>query len=108
MSVCPTECRIFGDLDDPASEVALIAQREATSVRKPEKGTIPKVFYIGADDSVLQPEIATRPFMYKEGQVLLRPLGSPTPDPSRPGDPRVDYDTPHEQAVGPRHGASTC
>jgi formate-dependent nitrite reductase membrane component NrfD len=32
--------------------------------------------------------------------VLLRPLGSPTPDPSRPGDPRVDYDTPHEQPWG--------
>ena len=84
----------------PASEVALIAQRAATSVRKPEKGTIPKVFYIGADDSVLQPEIATRPFVYKEGQVLLRPLGSPTADPSRPGDARVDYDTPHEQPWG--------
>jgi Fe-S-cluster-containing dehydrogenase component/formate-dependent nitrite reductase membrane component NrfD len=100
VSVCPTECRIFGDLDDPTSEVALIAQREATSVRKPEKGTIPKVFYIGADESVLRPEIATRPLMYKEGQVLLRPLGSPTPDPSRPGDPRVDYDTPHEKPWG--------
>jgi formate-dependent nitrite reductase membrane component NrfD len=100
VSVCPTECRIFGDLDDPASEVARIAQREAISVRKPEKGTIPKVFYIGADDSVLQPEIATRPFIYKEGQVLLRPLGSPAPDPLRPGDPRVDYDTPHEKPWG--------
>jgi Fe-S-cluster-containing dehydrogenase component len=97
VSVCPTECRIFGDLDDPASEVARIAAREMTRVRKPEKGTIPKVFYIGAEDSVIQPEIATRPFMFKEGQVLLRPLGSPAPDPSRSGDPRVDYDTPHRQ-----------
>src|SRR6188474_1947502 len=80
VSVCPTECRIFGDLDDPASEVASIAQREAASV--------------------LKPEIATRPFMYKEGQVLLRPLGSPTADPSRPGEARVDYDTPHEAPWG--------
>ena len=100
MSVCPTECRIFGDLDDPASEVARIAQLEAVTVRKPEKGTIPKVFYIGAEESAIQPEIATRPFIYKEGQVLLRPLGSPAPDPSRPGDPRVDYDTPHEKPWG--------
>jgi len=98
--VCPTECRIFGDLDDPASEVAQIAAREFASVRKPEKGTIPKVFYIGANESVLQPEIATRPFMYKEGQVLLRPLGSPTADPSDAGAPRVDYDTPHVKPWG--------
>jgi Fe-S-cluster-containing dehydrogenase component/formate-dependent nitrite reductase membrane component NrfD len=100
VSVCPTECRIFGDLDDPASEVAQIAHRDAVSVRKPEKGTIPKVFYIGAEESAIQPEIATRPFIYKEGQVSLRPLGSPAPDPSRPGDPRVDYDTPHEKPWG--------
>jgi Fe-S-cluster-containing dehydrogenase component/formate-dependent nitrite reductase membrane component NrfD len=100
VSVCPTECRIFGDLDDPASEVAQIAARDATSVRKPEKGTIPRVFYIAAEESAIQPEIATRPFIYKEGQVLLRPLGSPDADPSRPGDARVDYDTPHAKAWG--------
>jgi Fe-S-cluster-containing dehydrogenase component len=100
VSVCPTECRIFGDLDDPLSEVAQIAAREMTRVRKPEKGTIPKVFYINAEDSVIQPEIATRPFMYKEGQVLLRPLGSPEADPERPGDARVDYDTPHKKPWG--------
>ena len=100
VSVCPTECRIFGDLDDPTSEVAQIAQRESTSVRKPEKGTIPKVFYIAAEASAIQPELATRPFMYKEGQVLLRPLGSPEADPSRPGDARVDYDTPHAKPWG--------
>jgi formate-dependent nitrite reductase membrane component NrfD len=100
VSVCPTECRIFGDLDDPASEVARIAQRAAISVRKPEKGTIPKVFYIGAEATAIQPELATRPFIYKEGQVLLRPLASPTADPMRPGDARVDYDTPHLKPWG--------
>jgi Fe-S-cluster-containing dehydrogenase component/formate-dependent nitrite reductase membrane component NrfD len=100
VSVCPTECRIFGDLDDPTSEVARIAQRQAVTVRKPEKGTVPKVFYIGAEDSTIQPELAVRPFIYKEGQVLLRPLGSPAPDTSRPGDARVDYDVPHEKAWG--------
>src|SRR3989449_1951287 len=100
VSVCPTECRIFGDLDDPTSEVARIAQQEAISVRKPEKGTIPKVFYIAAEESAIRPEMATRPFFYKEGQVLLRPLASPTADPSRPGDARVDYDTPHAKPWG--------
>ena len=76
VSVCPTGCRIFGDLDDPESDVARIVERDAFMVRKPEKGTGPKVFYLGADDSVIRPEAAARPFYYKEGQVHLRPLGA--------------------------------
>ncbi len=100
VSVCPTECRIFGDLDDPSSEVARIVQREAFAVRKPEKGTGPRVFYLGADDSVIRPEAAVRPFYYKEGQVHLRPLGAPAEDPAHPGDPRVDYDIPHAKPWG--------
>ena len=100
VSVCPTECRIFGDLDDPTSEVARIAQLDAVAVRKPEKATVPKVFYIGAEASAMQPEAAVRPFIYKEGQVLLRPLGSPSPDSAAPGDARVDYDIPHATPWG--------
>lgn len=100
VSVCPTECRIFGDLDDPASEVSRIVQREAFMVRKPEKGTGPKVFYLGAEESVIRPELAARPFYYKEGQVHLRPLGAPAPDPEHPGAPRVDYDIPHAKPWG--------
>lgn len=100
VSVCPTECRIFGDLDDPDSEVAKIVQREAFMVRKPEKGTGPKVFYLGADEAAIRPEIAVRPFMFREGQAYLRPIGSPEPDPHHPGSPRVDYDAPHRKAWG--------
>ena len=100
VSVCPTECRIFGDLDDPTSKVAHIVQREAFMVRKPEKGTGPKVFYLGADEAAIRPEIAARPMLFKEGQAHLRPIGSAIPDPQRPGDPRVDYDVPHKKAWG--------
>ena len=100
VSVCPTECRIFGDLDDPMSEVAQIVQREAFMVRKPEKGTGPKIFYLGAEDSVIRPEAAVRPLYYKEGQVRLRPVGAPMPDAEATGEPRVDYDIPHGKAWG--------
>jgi Fe-S-cluster-containing dehydrogenase component/formate-dependent nitrite reductase membrane component NrfD len=100
VSVCPTECRIFGDLDDPASEVSRIVQHEAFTVRKPEKGTGPKIFYLGAEESAIRPEAAVRPLYYKEGQVHLRPIGSPDEDPSSPGDPRVDYDVPHGKPWG--------
>ncbi len=98
--VCPTECRIFGDLDDPDSEVARIVRNEAVGVRKPEKRTGPNVFYVGADDSVLRPEASVRPLYYKEGEVHLRPLGAPAPDDNHPGDARVDYDVPHEKPWG--------
>ena len=98
--VCPTECRIFGDLDDPSTEVSRIFQREAFMVRKPEKGTGPKVLYLGAEESVIRPEAAARPLYYKEGQVHLRPIGAPMPDPDAPGDPRVDYDIPHGKPWG--------
>jgi Fe-S-cluster-containing dehydrogenase component/formate-dependent nitrite reductase membrane component NrfD len=100
VSVCPTECRIFGDLDDPASEVSRIVQHEAFMVRKPEKGTGPKVFYLGAEDSVIRPEATVRPLIYKEGQVHLRPIGTPEEDPEDPGAPRVDYDVPHGKPWG--------
>ncbi len=98
--VCPTECRIFGDLDDPSSAVSKIVQREAFAVRKPEKGTGPKIFYLGADESVIRPEAAVRPLYFKEGQVHLRPIGAPEENPETPGDPRVDYDTPHKKPWG--------
>jgi Fe-S-cluster-containing dehydrogenase component len=65
VSVCPTECRIFGDLDDATSQVAQIVQREAFTVRKPEKGTGPKVFYIAAEESTIRPEVAARPLYFK-------------------------------------------
>jgi Fe-S-cluster-containing dehydrogenase component/formate-dependent nitrite reductase membrane component NrfD len=100
VSVCPTECRIFGDLDDPASEVAQIVQREAFMLRKPEKGTGPKIFYLGAEESVIRPEAAVRPLYYKEGEVHLRPVGAPMPDAGSPGDARVDYDVPHGKPWG--------
>jgi Fe-S-cluster-containing dehydrogenase component/formate-dependent nitrite reductase membrane component NrfD len=100
VSVCPTQCRIFGDLDDPASEVAIIARSQAISVRKPEKGTLPKVIYLAAEESAIRPEIAARPFWFKEGQVHLRPVAAPEEDSMRPGDPRVDYDMPHRQPWG--------
>jgi Fe-S-cluster-containing dehydrogenase component len=75
VSVCPTECRIFGDLDDPSSEVAKIAQMEAMQVRKPEKGTLPKVFYLGADDSVIRPEAGDAPVHLQGRPGAVAPAG---------------------------------
>src|SRR4030095_8245692 len=91
---------IFGDLDDPSSAVSKIVQHEAFAVRKPEKGTGPKLFYLGAEESGIRPEARARPLYYREGKVHLRPVGAPDEDPAAPGDPRVDYDVPHGKPWG--------
>lgn len=58
--VCPERAIIAGDLDDPASLISLTLARRAAAVRKPEKGTRPKVFYVGADQAALDPTLADR------------------------------------------------
>lgn len=46
VSVCPTECMHFGDIDNPASAISkLIAARDDFTIL-PEAGTAPQVFYL--------------------------------------------------------------
>ena len=49
--VCPERAIIAGDLADPTSEISELIARHAVQVRKPEKGTRPKLFYINADEA---------------------------------------------------------
>jgi len=58
--VCPERAIISGDLDDPNSEISRLVVHEHVQVRKPEQGTRPKVFYLEADGTTLDPG-ATRP-----------------------------------------------
>jgi formate-dependent nitrite reductase membrane component NrfD/NAD-dependent dihydropyrimidine dehydrogenase PreA subunit len=53
--VCPTQAILAGDLDDPSSKVARAVATQKVSVRKPEKGTDPKLFYVGIEGDLLQP-----------------------------------------------------
>jgi Fe-S-cluster-containing dehydrogenase component len=61
VTVCPTEAILVGDLNDPESKVAKIVKREAVTVRRPEKGTRPGMFYKGAHQATLDPLAARRP-----------------------------------------------
>ncbi|MFI0406506.1 4Fe-4S dicluster domain-containing protein [Actinomadura sp. 3N508] len=46
VEACPTQCRIFGDLDDENSAIATKIRDNPTDVWKPEAGTQPRVSYI--------------------------------------------------------------
>lgn len=58
VTVCPTQAIVAGDLDDPASRIVALTSRIPIQVRKPEKGTRPKVFYVEGDASALDPPAA--------------------------------------------------
>ena len=66
--VCPERAIIAGDLDDPRTEIARTVAREQVEVRKPEQGTRPKVFYVGADSSALSPSLQRPATTYMFGQ----------------------------------------
>tara|TARA_B100000287_G_scaffold75833_1_gene67837 strand:- start:7908 stop:9032 length:1125 start_codon:yes stop_codon:yes gene_type:complete len=54
--VCPTESIVSGDLDDPTSKISQIVASENTTVRKPESGAKPNVFYVETSEEMLRPE----------------------------------------------------
>jgi Fe-S-cluster-containing dehydrogenase component/formate-dependent nitrite reductase membrane component NrfD len=66
--VCPEQAIVAGDLDDPAAPIARLVATEQVQVRKPEQGTRPKVFYLGADAAALTPPLqrASERFMWAQ------------------------------------------
>lgn len=81
--VCPTEAIFVGDLNDPSSRAAKVINREAVAVRKPEKATLPALYYKGAHQATLDPLAAMRPsgstFMWSEIQTGPKVTNSGTP-----------------------------
>ena len=56
--VCPEHAILAGDLNDPASEISRKLSTAQATVRKPEQGTGPKLFYINGNDWSLHPSAA--------------------------------------------------
>ncbi|MFC2085599.1 NrfD/PsrC family molybdoenzyme membrane anchor subunit [Bacteroidota bacterium] len=53
--VCPEHAIMAGDLDDQNTEISRTLAHRKVTVRKPEQGTVPNVFYIGGEDAVMHP-----------------------------------------------------
>jgi Fe-S-cluster-containing dehydrogenase component/formate-dependent nitrite reductase membrane component NrfD len=98
--VCPTEAILVGDMNDPSSKVAQVVNREAVTVRRPEKETLPKLFYKGAHQATLDPLAARRP----EGGLFMWSQQLESADTVVSGSPHfnnssaaalLSYDVPH-------------
>ena len=104
--VCPTEAIMIGNLKDPESRVAKFVNRDVVAVRRPEKGTLPKLFYKGAHQATLDPLAAQRPaggiFMWSEqGEGLPHQVISGHPgQANNVAAAMLAYDVPHRAPWG--------
>jgi Fe-S-cluster-containing dehydrogenase component len=91
VTVCPTQAIVAGDLDDASSRIAHLTGRVPLQVRKPEKGTRPKVFYVEADAASLVPAAAppSSDYMWAQAPQALGLAGLPVPEAA--GAPRRTY-----------------
>jgi Fe-S-cluster-containing dehydrogenase component len=91
VTVCPTQAIVAGDLDNPAGRLSALVALEATQVRKPEKGTKPKLYYIQGDADSLVPSAAPPPsdYMWAQAPQSVGPLALPLTEDS--GAPRRTY-----------------
>jgi Fe-S-cluster-containing dehydrogenase component/formate-dependent nitrite reductase membrane component NrfD len=122
--VCPEHAILAGDLHNPNTEIARTIAREPVRTRKPEQGTGPNVYYVGAEEAAINPEIAVEELPHmtmwstllnpnhddeseidisKSLRVLktinpLRPYSPPEPQRRAPTEAHVVYDTPKNSA----------
>lgn len=92
--VCPTQAIIPGDLDDPTSRISQMLEKNSVEVRKPDKGTKPKVFYIGAEPTLLDPRIP------RDSSPMFTDPGKLKTEPADIGTTREVYDIAHEEPWG--------
>src|SRR3954453_15571527 len=70
--VCPERAIVAGELDDPVSEISRLINRFPVQVRKPEKSTKPKLYYMDGDEASLVPSAskADGQYMWSGGPAL--------------------------------------
>ena len=90
--VCPTQAILAGDLDNPASKISRMVATEKVVVRKPQKGTEPKLYYKGIDGDLLEPSRLFRQNTYAFAEQRDRRPTEKNFDPART---REVYDVSH-------------
>lgn len=97
--VCPTQAILSGDLDNPNSAVSKRIALEKVTVRKAEKGTKPKLFYVGVEGDLLNPTMmepqSSHFWAEKDPGEDLYALKIADPARTTPGAAREVYDVPH-------------
>lgn len=58
--VCPVHAIISGDMDNAETEISRTLASNRVTVRKPEQGTAPKLFYIEGNDIAMHPTATSR------------------------------------------------
>jgi len=97
--VCPERAIIPGDFHDPHSEVSqLVRDVEGAAVRRPEQGTGPNVWYLGAHQSTIEPGSAAEPDGWLWSDRRLPPPQFEQRDAERFGNPdaRVVLNADHD------------
>lgn len=97
--VCPETAIISGDLHDPQSPASrLLATVPGATVRRPEQGTGPNVFYLGAHAASLEPGTAREEDMYlwSDRRLPKPPLPAADVAALQRADARVALDVDHK------------
>ncbi len=68
VAACTARALIFGDLNDPESEISQVLKKNRVSVLRHEMGTAPMVFYIGLDSGGVSDPVDS----YRERSAQLR------------------------------------
>jgi Fe-S-cluster-containing dehydrogenase component/formate-dependent nitrite reductase membrane component NrfD len=99
--VCPTGAIVTGDLSNPESRIARLVAGEPTMVRKPEKGTLPKIHYIEGHIEALDPLASHRPQRTLWGERQTDGTDDRTDIPAEParGAPTRSYDIQQRHAL---------
>jgi formate-dependent nitrite reductase membrane component NrfD len=100
--VCPTQAILAGDLDNPGSKVSRTIANKKVSVRKPQKGTQPKLFYVGIEGDLIEPSRISRKDTYFAADRRDKPFGGGREDGIDLAGSlaREVYDVPHREQWG--------